>query len=478
MIAAGASDGGWFVRTLRGVHALGSALLALETRHSQTTPPSLSDLVFIRSQQLCVGWCVAGGALFVGAAGGGIEMTGFVFKHAVSSAVASEWVAAACRSSDGCIGPSVSLAACVVVVDMPAAATSVLQHVTAEFISIQAVGSIYGGIVSVMRQMSNATFTNISVSDAGLTALDGTQNGIFGLFAAHSAADSSFTLVSTRNVAVSCIGRNEGGKLFSRGIFGGVMYSRSAAHVRISQFTTDNITLHSSSRIHGGVLFLESASHVVIEGIFTTAAALTVSNPTLVAECFGGVVFLSQSLATRVSTTATRTLTMRCSISEAGGALAECRVKGGVLFTRLNVDGGIFSNVSAHSVALSCEGRNCFTSGGLINTNDVTATSITALLSFNCSVSCTGATCKARGALISIDGRMRHCVLSAATASNSAASCRGAGCYCLGGEISVASIVASAAGSNDLCSGDGGGSLCSSSRKAWSAQQSSSMAAA
>jgi hypothetical protein len=459
-IAAGTSDAGWYGRSMLGVHALGSALFVLETRHLQTTPASrpasLSDLVFVRSRQLCAGWCVSAGALFVGAAGGGIAMARFVFKHIVSSAVTSEWVAAGCRASDACIGPSISLAACVVIVDMSAPATSTLQDTTAEFISILAVGSIYGGLISVMKQMSNAAVSNVSFSDAKLTALASTQNGIFGLFAAHSAVNSSITLISTRNVVITCIGRIDGGALYSRGIFGGVMYSKSAAHVHISEITTENIALRSSSRIYGGVLFLESALNVVVKGTVTANVILTVSNPALVAECFGGVMHFSQSINTHVLMSTTRSLQMHCSTGKSSSALCECRVKGGVLFTRLDVDGGVLSNFSAHSVALSCEGPNCFTAGGLLNMNYLANTSMSALSSFNCSVICAGASCKARGVLISIDGQMKRSAVSEAISSNSVASCDGVGCYCLGGELSVASVSAS----SDMCS-DGGSSFSS-----------------
>lgn len=94
---------------------------------------------------------------------------------------------------------------------------------------------------------------------------------------------------------MSCMGRIDGGALYSRGIFGGVMYSKSAAHVHISEITTENIALRSSSRIYGGVLFLESALNVVVKGTVAANAILTVSNPALVAECFGGVMHFSQS---------------------------------------------------------------------------------------------------------------------------------------------------------------------------------------
>jgi hypothetical protein len=159
--------------------------------------------------------------------------------------------------------------------------TSTLQHATAEFISILAVGSIYRGVITVMKQMSNAAVSNISFSDAKLTARASTQNGIYGLFAAHSAANSS---ISTRSVVMSCMGRIDGGALYSRGIFGGVMYSKSAAHVHISEITTENIALRSSSRIYGGVLFLESALNVVVKGTVAANAILTVSNPALVGQ--------------------------------------------------------------------------------------------------------------------------------------------------------------------------------------------------
>ena len=162
--------------------------------------------------------------------------------------------------------------------------TSTLQHTTAEFISILAVGSIYRGVITVMKQMSNAAVSNISFSDAKLTARASTQNGIYRLFAAHSAANSSITLISTRSVVMSCMGRIDGGALYSRGIFGGAMYSKSAAHVHISEVTTENIALRSSSRIYGGVLFLDSALNVVVKGTVTANAILTVSNPALVGQ--------------------------------------------------------------------------------------------------------------------------------------------------------------------------------------------------
>jgi hypothetical protein len=80
------------------------------------------------------------------------------------------------------------------------------------------------------------------------------------------------------------MGRIDGGALYSRGIFGGAMYSKSAAHVHISEITTENIALRSSSRIYGGVLFLESALNVVVKGTVAANAILTVSNPALVGQ--------------------------------------------------------------------------------------------------------------------------------------------------------------------------------------------------
>ncbi len=124
-MAAGASRAAWYRRSMLAARALGSALFVLEARPTPpaSRPAPLSDLAFVRSRQLCAGWCVAAGALFAGAAGGGIATATFVFKHIVSIAVTSERVAAGCRASDACIGPSISLAARVVVVDMPAPAT-------------------------------------------------------------------------------------------------------------------------------------------------------------------------------------------------------------------------------------------------------------------------------------------------------------------------------------------------------------------
>ena len=159
----------------------------------------------------------------------------------------------------------------------------------------------------------------------------------------------------------------------------------------------------------------------------------------------------SQSINTRVSTSVSRGLQMHCSTGESSSALCECRVKGGMLFTRLNVDGGVLSNFPAHSVALSCASPNCFTAGGLLNMNHLANTSMSALSSFHCSVMCAGASCKARGVLISIDGQMKRSAVSEATSSNSAASCDGAGCYCLGGEFSAASVGAS----SDMCADAG-----------------------
>ena len=87
--------------------------------------------------------------------------------------------------------------------------------------------------------------------------------------------------------------------------------------------------------------------------------------------------------------------------------------------------------------------------------NHLANTSLNGMSSFNCSVVCAGASCKARGVVISIEGQMKRSAMFEATSNVSVALCQGVGCYCLGGVLSIASVVGSASNSRDLCS-DGG----------------------
>jgi CRP-like cAMP-binding protein len=394
-IAASTSDKKWENNAMHGAHALGSGMFVIETRtlplNSEIRLAVLTDLIFKRSQQLCAGWCVAGGALFLGKTDGGTKMARFHFESTSSAAVSSEM---SVLSSDNGIGPSVALGSCVVIGDMSSTPVSTIRDVHASSISSRAVGSILGGCISILQAFSNSTAFNISVSRASLISVG-----------------------------------------HKGGIYGGVLYALNSAQIQVSEIVTDFITLQSGSRIYGGVIYIFSCVNAVITRIVATNAAISIVNPAISAECHGGVLYLDTSSDTLISNFVASNIRLQCSISAQSDQRCQCHVFGGVLFTRnaLRVN---FSESLSQNLSMHCNGASCSTSGGMLFMNYVSNTSVFALSSFNSSLFGSGTSSINSGGVLTLKNEAKlYTNIYNIKSTNSSVACSGTGCYCYGGLI-------------------------------------------
>jgi hypothetical protein len=440
-IAAGTSDTEWENNAMKGAHALGSGLFVVKTRGAY-----LADLVFMRSQQLCAGWCVSAGALFVGESDKGTVMERFTFKQLTSYAVSSKWTTSRCVDTH-CIGPSVVLGSCVVVVGM---SITSLNDIYVQNVQIVAVGSVCGGCISVLQNFLNSSAKNISVSNVGMVSVGSSQSAIYGIFAAKSMDNSSLSLFIARNITATCTGRYESEVLLSRGIYGGVLYSKNSAQVHVSEIEATDIRLQSSSSIFGGVICFEASFSSIIVRISALNVYLTISKPGIFADCYGGVLYFGNSFNSRVSNSVNNNINLRC--SAAAKSARECRVKGGVLIIRSTSQSDVFSELSAENVTMFCDGRSCLTTGGVLDINIMTGSSIYQLSSIHGSVTCLGVSCRAGGLVLSSNLEATLSSISGVKSENSTITCTGASCYCAGGLVFAASFArTSTAISDNTC---------------------------
>jgi hypothetical protein len=442
-IAAGTPVTSWTGSGMSGAHALGSGMFVLETRSLRLIPEirlaSLAQLVFRRSSQHCAGWCVAGGALFVGVTDGGTMIWRITFENVAASAVASESSISQCGSSkSSCIGPSVALGSCVVIVDMSSNPMSTIRDIYAESVSTRAVGSIHGGCITFLQKFANAAAFNISVSNAILTSIGGpkSDNTIRGLLAANSLFNSSISLITTRNTSLTC----SNGDVVNGGIYGGVLYSQFSAQIRISLFVTEGTILRSTSRIYGGVVYLENSFHAIVIGTLTSNSSFSIWNHAGgAAECFGGVLHLKTSFDSQVLDSVTESNQLQCisSYNQCSGKSCRCKVKGGFSFFGTSVRLSLL-NSSAQNVIMTCQGKNCSTAGGLLGIEFSTNISVAGMSLSNCSLACSGAFCTTNGAVLSLDSEAQLFTnISGIISNNSSVACIGKGCYSVGGLILV-----------------------------------------
>lgn len=457
-ISAGTSVTSWTGSSMSGAHALGSGMFVLETRSLRSTPEIqlalLAHLVFRRSSQLCAGWCVAGGALFIGVTDGGTMISKIAFENVATTAVASESSISQCGSTtSSCIGPSVALGSCVVIVDMSSNLMSTIRDIYAESISTRAVGSIHGGCITFLQQFANAAAFNISFSNVILTSIGGpdSDNTIRGLLAANSLINSSISLIKTRNAYLTC----SNGDVVNGGIYGGVLFSQSSAQIRISLFVTEGTILRSTSLIYGGVIYLDNSFNAIIIGTSTFNSSLSIWNHAGgAARCYGGVLHLRTSYDTQVLNSVTESNILHCisSYRQCSDKNCRCKVKGGFSFFGTSVRLS-FSNSSARNVMMSCQGEKCSTAGGLLGIEISTNISVADLSLSNCSLACSGTFCTTNGVALSLDSEARRFTkISGITSNNSAVACVGKGCYSVGGLILVfAAKLSTASNTVDTC---------------------------
>jgi hypothetical protein len=446
-LAAGTSDDAWTNDVMRGAHSLGSALFVVQTRSLasdfEARLATLSHLVFRRSKQLCAGWCVAGGALFLGLADGGTKMSNFFFESVVSSATASSAtfgspLAASCKLN--CVGPAVALGSCVVIVDMSSMRSSTISDVRAESVSSRAVGSIFGGCMTFMQSFMNSNAVNISVLRATVISVGDTQNSVYGLFAVNSATNATFSGLSSEAVSLQRFGSAASSNV--GGIFGGVICMKTSANVRLSNFYARNISLQSSSFVYGGIINVFIAQDLFISSTFVVDCSLAITNAVLrnaFYDVLGGVFHLLVYSDVQIFNTSALNLQLSCLNAADIGLELLCFVRGGVIYSS-EAKNGIFSLFSTNKLEMRCRGILCSVGGGIAFISDSFNSIFSRISAHNSLMQCSGAECKVNGMVISAL-LMRSSRVFATNSANISLSCNGRGCSCSGGLVYVTEVL-------------------------------------
>jgi hypothetical protein len=442
-LAASYLDTSWAFDSMKGAHALGSGMFVLETRALGTRFPLLANLVFKRSRQLCAGWCVAGGNLFLGRINSGSTMSNFVFEGAVSTATSSEASLPLCEI--GCIGPSVALGSCVVIVDMPSDHGSTIRDVFAKSISSQAVGSVCGGFMTFLQSFSNSVASNISVSGAIIISLGSTQNSIYGLFAANTLINTTLSRFASEHVTMKCIRDPYLKSVFNvGGIYGGVLYSLNSVNLFISQVHAKDTTLQSASLIRGGVISLINARDSAITETSAINCSFAITNPDVQQKRYdikGGVFYLEKISNIRISNTSTFDVRLFCLNTADMSLQLYCNSLGGIVYAE-SARNSTFSAFFVQKLELHCQSLGCASSGGVLYfeiSYNTTVSELTAIASY---LSCAGSACIVEGSLVYFN-TAEHTSIFGISAVNASLSCYGAGCHCSGGLFYVLRMIKS-----------------------------------
>ena len=442
-LAASYLDTSWASDSMTGAHALGSGMFVLETRALGTRLPFLANLVFKRSRQLCAGWCVAGGNLFLGLVNSGSTMSNFVFEGAVSTATSRESSLPLCGT--GCIGPSVALGSCVVIVDMSSDPVSTIRDVFAKSISSQAVGSVCGGFMTFLQSFSNSVASNISVSGAILISLGSTQNSIYGLFAANLLINTTISRFASEYVTMKCI-RDPYLKsvLNIDGIYGGVLYSLNSVNLFISQVHSKDTSLQSASLIRGGVISLINARDSAITGTSAINCSFAITNPDVQQKRYdvkGGVFYLEKISNILISNTSTFDVRLFCLNTADISLQLYCDLLGGIVHA-VSAINSTFSVFFIQKLELRCQSFGCVSSGGVLSFDSSYNTTVSDLTAIASSLSCTGSSCIVEGSLVSFN-TAEHTSIFGISAVNASLSCNGSGCRCSGGLFYVLHMIKS-----------------------------------
>lgn len=438
-LAAGTSDSEWGANAadeMAGAHSLGSGMFVLETRRAALSlqdRPVLVDLVFRRSQQLCAGWCVAGGALFIGLTEGGTKISRIVFEGAESSAVSNEPLLALCYSS--CVGPSVALGSCIVIVHISSQQPSTIADVHAESIASKAIGSIYGGCITLLQNFLNSAVSNIFVSRATMISSGLTQNSIYGIFAANLAVNSSISNLVSETVKLQCIGALDPAiPINPGGIFGGILFVHTSTNLRLVAMHSKDILLQSPAKIFGGIGCFMDARGLGIASTSTTDAAMSITSPNVkdfAYFVYGGVFYLRNTWNIQILNTSTLSINLSCRSTGDQALQMRCYVLGGIVHSDLS-DGIYFSVISTRNSEMKCQTPNCETLGGVLFLRRSVNTTVANMSSSGNSFSCIGARCLARGSVLYANS-LKYTQLLGINSSNASVSCNGAGCSCSGG---------------------------------------------
>jgi CRP-like cAMP-binding protein len=438
-LAAGTADSEWGANVadeMAGAHALGSGMFVLETRRAALSlqdRPALIDLVFRRSQQLCAGWCVAGGAIFIGLTEGGTKISRIVFEGAESSAVSNEPLLALCFTS--CVGPSVALGSCIVIVHMPSQQPSTIADVHAESIASKAIGSIYGGCITLLQNFLNSAVSNIFVAGATMISFGTTQNSIYGIFAANLAVNSSISNLVSETVKLQCIGALDPAiPINPGGIFGGILFVKTSTNLRLAALHTKYISLQSPAKIFGGIGCFIDSRGLGISGTSTTNAAMFITNPNVKDFQYfvqGGVFYIQTTWNVQIFNTSTLNINLSCRNTGDPSLQLRCYVLGGIIYSDLS-DGINFSVSSTRNSELQCQTPNCEILGGVMFLRRSINTTVANMFLSGNSFLCIGARCLARGSVLYANA-LKSTQLLGINSANASVSCNGAGCSCSGG---------------------------------------------